>query len=85
MPFEIEFSAAFERDLELVFDHLFDSYRGFGESVDDSLSHAAKRIVGIRKATRRLSSLPVRGTLRDDVLPGVSYLPIVRRQNGRPT
>ena len=78
MPFAIEFSAASERDFELIFDHLFESYLSFGESVEEALDHAMKRIFDIRKAADRLSSFPIRGPARDDILPGVRYLRIDR-------
>ena len=50
MRFRIEFSAAAERDFELVFDHLVDSYRGFGESREDAMDHAMRRVLEIRRA-----------------------------------
>lgn len=78
MPFAVEFSAESERDFELIFDHLFKSYIGFGESTEEALEHAAQRIMGIRRAADRLATFPIRGTLRDDVLPGVRYLTIDR-------
>jgi plasmid stabilization system protein ParE len=78
MAFEIEFSAESERDFELIFDHLFESYLSFGESVEEALNRGTQRVLGIRKAADRLSSFPIRGTPRDDVLPGVRYLTIDR-------
>ena len=78
MKFAIEFSAESERDFELIFDHLFESYLGFGESTAEALERAAQRIIGIRAAAERLTAFPVRGTLRDDILPGVRYLAIDR-------
>ena len=78
MPFAIEFSAESERDFELIFDHLFESYLGFGESVEEALDHATRRILDIRGAADRLSSFPIRGTARDDILPGVRYVSIDR-------
>ncbi len=78
MPFAIEFSTESERDFELIFDHLFESYLSFGESVEEALDHAMKRILDIRRAADRLSSFPIRGTLRDDILPGIRYLSIDR-------
>ncbi len=78
MPFAIEFSTQCEQDFELIFDHLFKSYLGFGESVEEALDHAARRIFEIRKAADRLSTFPIRGTVRDDILPGVRYLSIDR-------
>ncbi len=50
MRFRIEFSAAAERDFELVFDHLVDSYRGFGEIREDAMDHAMRRVLEIRRA-----------------------------------
>ena len=74
MPFAIEFSTQSERDFELIFDHLFESYLGFGESVEEAFDHAARRILEIRRAADRPSTFPIRGTVRDDILPGVRYL-----------
>lgn len=42
------------------------------------MDHAARRIVEIRKATGRLTRLRLRGTARDDILPGVRFLAIAR-------
>jgi plasmid stabilization system protein ParE len=78
MQFAIEFSAEAERDFELIFDHLFESYLGFGESAEEALDHGARRILDIRKAADTLASFPIRGTVRDDILPGVRYLTIDR-------
>lgn len=78
MPFAIEFSAESEHDFELIFDHLFESYIGFGESAEVALEHAARRTLEIRHAADRLATFPLRGTLRNDVLPGVRHLTIDR-------
>lgn len=78
MPFAIEVSAESERDFELIFDHLFDCYRGFGESADEAFDHAARRIVAIRQAANTLRAFLVRGTARDDVLPGIRFVAIGR-------
>ena len=78
MKFAIEFSADSARDFELIFDHLFESYREFGESIETALERAAQRIIGIRAAAERLTSFPIRGTRRDDILPGVRHLAIDR-------
>lgn len=78
MPFAIEFSAESEHDFELIFDHLFESYISFGESAEVALEHAARRILEIRQAADRLATFPIRGTLRNDVLPGVRHLTIDR-------
>ena len=78
MAFTVEFSAQSERDFELIFDHLFESYTGFGEATKTALDHAARRITEIRQAAEHLSTFPIRGTARDDVLPGVRYIAIDR-------
>lgn len=78
MSFTIEFSSESERDFELIFDHLFEVYLAFGESPEEALERAMQRIIGIRNAAERLTTFPIRGTLRDDVLPGVRYLAIDR-------
>ncbi len=78
MSFGIEFSEASEHDLELLFDHLFESYVGFGESPNEAFERAAQRVLGIREAASRLATAPIRGTPQDDVLPGVRFLTIDR-------
>jgi toxin ParE1/3/4 len=78
MRFAIEFSADAERDFDLIFDHLFESYVAFGEGTEEALDHAARRVMDIRKAADRLASFPLRGTMRDDVLPGTRCLAVAR-------
>jgi plasmid stabilization system protein ParE len=74
MPYRIEFAEASERDLELIFDHLFESYLGFGESTVHALDHAAERIRDIRAAADSLTLFPERGTARSDILPGLRFM-----------
>lgn len=78
MRYRVEFAAATERDFELIFDHLLESYASFGESPDEAATHAAQRVIAIRKATGRLATAPLRGAARDDVQPGVRQLTIDR-------
>lgn len=78
MRFAIEFSTDAERDFDLIFDHLFESYVSFGEGVEDALNHAAQRLMEIRRAADRLVRSPLRGTARDDASPGVRFLAIRR-------
>jgi plasmid stabilization system protein ParE len=78
MRFAIEFSADAERDFDLIFDHLFESYVAFGEGTEEALDDAARRLMDIRKAADRLASFPLRGTARDDILPGIRFLAIAR-------
>jgi toxin ParE1/3/4 len=76
MRFRIEFSAEAERNFALIFDHLFESYRGFGESVEAALDHCEDRIREIRQEADRLRTAPYRGDHRDDLLPGLRHLTI---------
>ena len=78
MKFAVEFAAECERDFALIFEHLRENYIGFGESPEEALARAAHRIMAIRRAADRLAIYPVRGTARDDVLPGVRSLTIDR-------
>ena len=78
MRYRVEFAAATERDFELIFDHLFESYASFGESPVEAASHAAQRVIAIRKAAGRIATEPIRGAARDDVQPGVRQLTIDR-------
>lgn len=78
MTYRVEFSAASERDLELIFDHLFESYRTFGESPGEAFAHASERVGGIRRAADRLGIFPVRGVVRDDILLGARHITIDR-------
>lgn len=49
MPaYAVEFATEVERDFELIFDFLEESYRGFGESAEDAIVHAAARVEAIR-------------------------------------
>ena len=78
MAFRLAFSAAAERDLSLIFDHLFDSYCSFGESPGEAVSHAAERVRSIRGSADRICIAPDRGTKRDDIFSGLRHLTIER-------
>ena len=78
MAFRLEFSAAAERDFELIFDHLLRGYLDFGESPENALDRAAARIVEIRAAAERILSAPHRGERHDGILPGLRHLAIGR-------
>ena len=78
MAFRLEFSAAAERDFDLIFDHLFESYVSFGERTDNAVENAAARILEIRSAADRIPIAPFRGERRDDILPGARHLSLGR-------
>lgn len=78
MAYRLEFSAEAERDFGLIFDHLVDSYLGFGESLESALHHAETRLLEIRAAANRIPAIPRRGQRHDDLLPGLRHLTIGR-------
>ena len=78
MAFRLEFPVEAERDFGLIFDHLLNSYLGFGENLESALDHAETRIVEIRAGAERILTAPHRGEHHDDILPGVRHLAIGR-------
>ena len=78
MDFRLEFSADAERDLELIFDHLFGRYRSLGEPLEDALDRAAARVMDVRAAANRILTAPYRGESHGDMLPGLRHLTIDR-------
>lgn len=78
MAYHLEFSAIADRDLALIFEHLFASYRTFGETPGEALTHAAARVRTIRKSADRLLIAPNRGTRHDNMLSGLRHLTIDR-------
>jgi toxin ParE1/3/4 len=74
----VEFADAADRDLELIFDHLAESYRGFGETPDEAFEHAARRVRAIIATADRLALAPNRGTVHDDLAPGIRHVTLDR-------
>ncbi len=65
MVWKVEFQADAERDLGLVFDHLFETYKNLGESDAEAIEHAAERVSGIQESAIGLSANPYRGTVHE--------------------
>lgn len=78
MTYRLEFSAEAERDFGLIFDHLLDSYVGFGENLESALDHAEARMLELRAAADKIPAIPHRGQRHDDLLPGLRHLAIGR-------
>lgn len=74
MPWEIEFSAAAEQDLEILFFHLADSFQEFGASRADAAGQALTRVQRIRETAERIGSAPYRGEAHNDLLSGLRHL-----------
>tara|TARA_R110002167_G_scaffold341310_2_gene549525 strand:+ start:46 stop:393 length:348 start_codon:yes stop_codon:yes gene_type:complete len=78
MAWKTEYTAQVGRDLDLIFDHLFQSYRSFGEPAGDAFERAALRLRAIKAAGDAIATAPHRGTRRDDILPGARSVTIDR-------
>lgn len=78
MTYEIAFAEDAERDFELIFDFLIESYTGFGEAIDDAISHARSRLIDIHRDICDLANAPYRGTLHTDILPDLRHVTIGR-------
>ncbi|MES0884846.1 type II toxin-antitoxin system RelE/ParE family toxin [Roseibium sp. SCP14] len=73
----LEYSAAAERDFELIFDHLFTSYTDLGDDTEAAFERVVSRIRTIRSSIDGLCNTPFIGTLRPDILPELRF---VRRE-----
>ena len=71
MAFEVVRSRASDRDLEAIFDHLVMTYQALGDTIGDALDRAAARVRTIEDDMEGLGRAPFRGTLREDLLPGL--------------
>ncbi len=71
MGYELRRAAGVARDLELIFDFLFDASLAFGEDQPSAFDRAAERILVIEDAMEALTAAPHQGTLREDLLPGL--------------
>ena len=77
MPaYAVEFAADAERDFELIFDFLAESYRTFGESAEEAVAHAAGRVETIRTKAAGLGNAPHRGTLHPEIMTDLRHVTI---------
>ena len=74
MLWTIEFAAGAERDLELLFHYLADSYLNLGSSRAEAAEQALRRVLNIRDTAERIATEPHRGAAHDDLLPGLRHL-----------
>lgn len=71
MRYSLLRAEACARDLDLIFDFLFEAALQFGEDPPAAFERAAARIRAIETAMEALAELPHQGTRLDDVLPGL--------------
>ena len=70
----IEFAADAQRDFGLIFDFLESSYRAFGESPEEAITHAGRRVAAIHEGASQLGEVPHRGTLHPEMMPGLRHV-----------
>ena len=70
----VEFAAAAERDFELIFNHILQSYQEFGDDIETAFNRAQRRIGDIQSSAINLAKMPFQGTLRPDILPGIRFV-----------
>ena len=71
MAFRVERTEDSDRDLDALFDFLFEAARAFGEPPQEAFDRAAARIEAIEDAMQALGKVPHQGSLRPDLLPGL--------------
>ena len=69
MTYEVVRSRACDRDLELIFDHLFETYQSLGDTAAEALERAAARVRGIEDDLEDLGRRPHMGALCPEVMP----------------
>lgn len=78
MAYEVVFAAEAVRDFSLILDFLAGTYAAFGEDAETAITHAEARVQSIREEIVALGKAPHRGTLHEDMLPGLRHVTIGR-------
>ena len=71
MAFEIARSRNSIKDLDVIFDHLVESYVRLGETPADAVIIAANRVDRIRADMNAIARAPYQGTLLDHIAVGL--------------
>lgn len=71
MAFEVLRSRAADRDLELIFDHLGETYQALGDTVADAVERAVVRLRAMEDAMEALGAAPFQGALRPEFFDGL--------------
>ncbi len=78
MAYEVILSEEADHDLELIFDHLVETYLTFGESLQDAFGRAEKRVAAVKSDMKSLSLAPYQGTLQSDLRSNLRH--VTKRQ-----
>lgn len=76
MAWTVEFQPQAQRDLELISDYLFRTYRDLGDDPEVAYSRMIDRVRSIRQSASDLKRNPYRGTKRNRIGEGVRNITI---------
>jgi len=71
MRYKLDREAQVTRDLERIYDFLFESYIAFGHGPDAADIAAADRVIDIEDAMEMLAEIPHQGTLYPQLMSGL--------------
>lgn len=74
MAYDIRRAAGVTQDLDLIFDHLLQSYIALGEPAAVAFERAAQRLNLIRSDMDALARMPHKGNLDPEILPGLRHV-----------
>ncbi len=74
MAYRVVRSKQSNLDLDLIFDHLLESYLTLGDTLPEALDRAANRIRSIEDDMQSIASAPFQGTAHPDLLPGLRHV-----------
>lgn len=66
MTYRVERAEDTDRDLDAIFDFLFEAYLAFGEDADGAFERASRRLLAVEDAMASLGKAPHQGTLRPE-------------------
>jgi toxin ParE1/3/4 len=78
MAFRVVRTTRFEHDLDLIHDHLIESYVNLGDAFSDAFDRAETRIEAIETDLETLARAPYRGTLSPEIAPGLRHITMNR-------
>jgi plasmid stabilization system protein ParE len=74
MVFKVIRTTQFESDLDIIHDHLIESYVHLGDAFPDAFDRAEARIKAIETDMEALAQAPHQGTLSPGIMPGLRHV-----------
>lgn len=78
MAYEVVFAEDAELDFKAILRFLIESHVDFGETEKSAFAASVRRTESIRKDVMSLARAPYRGTLHEDLLPGLRHVTLDR-------